>query len=141
MGTKDKIMVIEDDQLYSSLMSYVLEQAGYRVVVATSLAAALAMIDGQCAAITLDLSLPDSRGPETLIRLRGRHPEVPIVVISGHVTEYEFLNLIALGADTCIQKPPEIETILFAVNRAIKMRDHEGVLEVLKIYEQSLAHI
>lgn len=48
------------------------------------LATALARIDeGQVDAVLLDLTLPDSKGLSTLMRVHERAPELPIVVLSG----------------------------------------------------------
>jgi DNA-binding NarL/FixJ family response regulator len=67
---------------------------------AGSCAQALAILAdrGDVQWILLDLGLPDSRGIEALETLRRRHPEIPVVVVSGSEDRALVLECINAGA-------------------------------------------
>ena len=54
--------------------------------------------------ILLDLSLPDSRGLETVRRTRGAAPRTPMVVLSGHHDEEVALQALKGGAEDYLVK-------------------------------------
>ncbi len=54
--------------------------------------------------VLLDLSLPDSHGFDTFVRLRGAAPEVPIVVLSGQSEEGLALKAVQAGAQDYLVK-------------------------------------
>lgn len=139
MLAKRIILIVEDDANYAALTRWALEDAGYQVITAGSIGDAIRFADDRCAAVTLDLNLPDSRGRDSLIRLRARLPDIPIIIISGYVTEHEIADLVSLGADACMEKPPDIRMIVSVVERAIRLRDETGSLEFLMECERKLS--
>lgn len=73
-----RILVVEDELSISNLISYNLEQAGYRVAAAFDGAEALRMVDRFCPhLVTLDLLLPQQSGWQVLDAIR-HHPRKPI---------------------------------------------------------------
>jgi PAS domain S-box-containing protein len=54
--------------------------------------------------VLLDLSLPDSHGFDTFVRLRAAAPEVPIVVLSGQAEEALALKAVQAGAQDYLVK-------------------------------------
>jgi DNA-binding response OmpR family regulator len=59
--------------------------------------------------ILLDLSLPDSQGIETLVRVQGQAPSVPIVVLTGLDDDNMALQAVRAGAQDYLVKG-EIDT-------------------------------
>jgi DNA-binding response OmpR family regulator len=140
MPIKNIVLVIDDDANYALLIRIFLEQAGYGVVTAALLQDAIGLVDDGCVAVTLDLNLPDSKGRDTLIRMHAMHPHVPIIVLSGCVSEHDLAEMIALGADACLQKPPNPDMIAIAVERAIQMRNGRESIGLLQRCEERLCH-
>jgi PAS domain S-box-containing protein len=54
--------------------------------------------------VLLNLSLPDSQGLATLRELRGRHPHVPVVVVTGDDDEELALAALQEGSQDCLAK-------------------------------------
>lgn len=131
MDKQPKLLVVEDDPRYADLIVGCMQNHGWQTTVAETLRACVARLPEGFTAITLDLRLPDTIGNEGLIKVRTMARDTPIVVVSGFITEHEYAALIALGADVCIQKPPQVDIVARAIQRAIKLRDTNGALEEL----------
>ena len=103
------ILLVEDDLDYAHLLRRMLDDAGDRtftVTHVTCLRDALAQLAGEkrCATILLDLSLPDSRGSETVSRMQAAAPLMPIVVLTGLDDQSLGLEAIRIGAQDYLIK-------------------------------------
>jgi len=82
-----KVLVIEDNPADVGLIREMLADArdsAFELEHAPRLAAGLKRLAaGPFDVVLLDLSLPDSEGPETLSRVRAEAPKVPIVIVTG----------------------------------------------------------
>jgi PAS domain S-box-containing protein len=84
---RERVLVVEDDAQVRALTVRVLEGAGYRVVVASSGAEALALDQRSAAPIELvvtDVVMPGLSGRAVVDRLRERHPGLPALFVSGY---------------------------------------------------------
>lgn len=105
-----KILLIEDDPDYVLLMNaYVNEACGeatkHEVVAAADLKTGLAeLARAEFDIVLLDLMLPDSRGLETLVRLRASAPGLPVVVLTNLDQEAVGRTAIARGAQDFLSK-------------------------------------
>lgn len=81
------LLLVEDSPTDSKLIQKMLSKADgniFKVTSSSSLSGALKILKKDSFDITLlDLNLPDSTGLNTLHRLIKKHPDTPIVVISG----------------------------------------------------------
>lgn len=66
----------------------------------------------QIAVVVLDLSLPDSKGPNGLMSFRQRFPKATIVVLSGTDSAAVMQNVLALGAVAFFPKSGEIRDMM-----------------------------
>lgn len=64
------------------------------------------------AVVVLDLSLPDSKGPNGLMTFRQRFPQATIVVLSGTDSAAVMQNVLALGAVAFFSKSGEIRDMM-----------------------------
>jgi two-component system cell cycle sensor histidine kinase/response regulator CckA len=80
------------------------------------------------AVVLLDLSLPDSDGFETFIRLREASPDIPVVILSGRVNELLAVQAVQAGAQDYLVKGHMQEQVLarairYAIKRASSEKD------------------
>ena len=105
-----RVLLIEDDPDYTMLMNvYVNEACGdalkYVLESASSLQSGLDLLTRQEFDIALlDLMLPDSRGLETLDRVRAKAPSLPVVVLTNLDQEELGVEAIARGAQDFLPK-------------------------------------
>ncbi|UVM50710.1 response regulator [Pseudomonas sp. B21-015] len=110
-----EIVVVEDDPLLRDLMQDILVDVGAQCVAFSSGDDALIYLlqsDTKCALIIADHGLPGQvQGAELAELVRGRWPEIPIVITSGWTDTFIGLP----GATNFLPKPWTLEGLVTAV--------------------------
>ena len=125
------ILVVEDEDALSTLLSYNLEKEGYKVAVATDGEEGLMLVDErQPDLIVLDWMLPKVSGIEVCRRLRQRNEtrNIPIVMLTARGEETDRVRGLDTGADDYVVKPFSM-TELGARLRAVLRRIRPGLAE------------
>jgi signal transduction histidine kinase len=109
-GGKIQILVIEDDLEYVEIVKMCLEEPDsmglkFELERADRLEVGLKLLEAaRFDAVLLDLTLPDSRGIETVERLIGRGLDVPILVMTNLGDEMTAFEAMRLGAQDYMVK-------------------------------------
>ncbi len=104
-----KVDVIEDDRVFSQMISHILQQSGdYRVNIHATGKSFLAQLSFSTEVVTLDLGLPDIKGTELMQRIKSFNPEIEIIVISGQDNLPQAVKLLKEGAFDYITKDENI---------------------------------
>jgi len=100
------VLVIDDDTPVRRAIWRVLQSEGFEVLEAGGGAEALAMLsDGRHVdAVTCDLSMPSMHGAQVLEALRRDWPALPVVIVSGSLTDQLTAELLDAGAAACLDK-------------------------------------
>ncbi|MBN3039546.1 MAG: response regulator [Candidatus Omnitrophica bacterium] len=120
---KKRILIIDDDQDFINPTKYMLENAGYEVVVARNGKEGLSLFGEKTPdLVLLDIVMPTMDGFEVLHSLRNDFPDcadVPIVMLTAKSDmEYTF-QARAFGATEYIVKSIEARELLNRVNEII----------------------
>lgn len=89
-GPQATILVVEDDQHIRELLTIVLENSGYEVLIAADGRAALRVMEGNGRKIDLlltDVIMPEIGGLELADRLLAADPDLRVVFMSGYSEE------------------------------------------------------
>lgn len=70
--------------------------------------------------VVLDLKMPGIDGIEVLRRLKRDHPEIEVIILTGHGTEKDKETCLELGAFAYLQKPVDIEKLSRTMQEAYK---------------------
>lgn len=127
-----RLCVVEDNQAEYDLLSAMLRTAAVDVEITR--AACVSDLEAsaplQCDAILLDLCLPDSRGLDTVSRVRSLDPKSPIIVMTSEEDHSNSLGSLELGVQDYIVKGTlSASGIVRAVYGAIKRKKLEAELE------------
>ncbi len=117
------ILVVDDEQDIRELVSGILEDEGFSPRTASDSASALAAVrDRLPSLVILDVWLQNSAmdGIEILEELKKLHPELPVVIISGHGTIETAVAAIKKGAYDFVEKPFNADRLILVVNRALE---------------------
>ena len=114
------VLIIDDEEGIRDVLSRILEDEGYRVFVAED------GIDGLRIAgsnridlVFLDVWLPNMGGIDVLKELRNAHPDVEVVVISGHANIDLAVKAVKLGAYDFLEKPLGIDRVTTVAKNAL----------------------
>ncbi|MPZ73126.1 MAG: response regulator [Nitriliruptorales bacterium] len=106
------VLLVEDDDGIATPLSAALRGDGYEVRrVATGGDALRAAAQG-CAAVVLDLGLPDMDGVDVCRRLRGVAPGTPVLMLTARTSEADVVVGLDAGADDYVTKPFRLAELL-----------------------------
>ncbi|MGE3354751.1 MAG: PAS domain S-box protein, partial [Planctomycetota bacterium] len=107
-GNGQRVLFVDDEPALAELGRRALERLGYRPEVFTDPRAALAAFERDPAAFQLvvtDQNMPELSGLDLAAAIRGRRPELPIVLSSGYVPPDVQSAATELGIDRFVGKP------------------------------------
>lgn len=115
MSEGKRVLIIEDDQEISMLLTVILRKANMEPVAAYSGTEGLLQLQNNMFdLILLDLMLPGKSGEELIKEIREKN-SVPIIVISAKVDIEDKVQVLKMGADDYITKPFHQEEVLARV--------------------------
>jgi DNA-binding response OmpR family regulator len=124
-STSGTILLVEDDPIVSSLVSALLQREGYRTEAVQDAVAALERVQaGGVDLVLLDIGLPGMNGFELCRRLRAREGEIhlPILMLTGFVSDDDRHAGFAAGADDYLTKPVKQQDLLDRIRVWIRTR-------------------
>ena len=130
------ILIVDDEGDIRSLIAGILEDEGHSTREASNSDEALEGIRARRPSLIIqDIWLQGSRldGLGVLDAVKLDHPEVPVVMISGHGTIETAVQAIKLGAYDFIEKPFKADRLLLVVDRAIEAARLRRENEELKL--------
>ncbi len=117
------ILVVDDENDIRELVAGILEDEGHQCRLARDSDEALLAIEARKPhLVVLDIWLQGSRldGLEILNIIRKVHPELPVIVISGHGNIETAVTAIKRGAYDYIEKPFQADRLLLVTMRALE---------------------
>ena len=119
----ERVLVIDDDPGLSEVIGMLLEREGYGVERAGTLKEGISCVEaGELDLVITDLKLPDGTGLDAIAAIRGRHPALPIIMITSYSSMESAIAALRAGAVDYITKPFDNDEFLHAVARALKER-------------------
>src|SRR6201997_5770288 len=118
-----EILIVDDEADIRDLVAGILEDEGYATRTARDSDDALAAVVARRPNLVfLDIWLQGSRldGLQLLDSLKQQHPELPIVMISGHGNIETAVSAIKRGAYDFLEKPFKADRLLLVVQRALE---------------------
>jgi two-component system response regulator RegA len=137
------VLIVDDSEVFASVLARALERRGYATMVAGNLEAA---VDAAtlCAPhyAVVDLNLPGASGLLVLKRLRDIAPRARIVMLTGFGSIATTVDAIKLGAVYYMSKPASADEVLAALHRdEPQLSATVGVDEVPSVYRVEWEHI
>ena len=117
------ILIVDDERDIRELISDILKDEGFSTRLAGNSDDAMSQVAAETPALMiLDIWLKDSAmdGIDILKAVKRDHPEVPIVIISGHGNIEIAVAAIRQGAYDFIEKPFNIDQLLVVIRRAME---------------------
>ena len=117
--SRAKILLVDDDQDIRFAIRECMDAAGFQVVEAAEYDAALALMDSSIDLAVVDIVLTGKSGLEILAHIQDRHPEMPVIIISGHSSKENAIEALHKGASGYLEKPINIDKLLHVIKRSL----------------------
>ena len=117
------ILIVDDEADIRDLVAGILDDEGHRTRTAGSSDEALAAIESRRPHLVfLDIWLQGSRldGLQVLDLVKAGHPDLPVVMISGHGNIETAVSAIKAGAYDFIEKPFKADRLILVAERALE---------------------
>jgi serine phosphatase RsbU (regulator of sigma subunit) len=137
-GGSISVLLVEDDDGDALIVDELLAEAlyGVRITRSRSFAEALTELEAGSDCVLLDLQLPDAQGLETVMRLRERAPDVPLIVLTGLDDAAAGMAAVDAGAqDYLVKGSVDGAQLARAIRYAIVRRQAADAQHQLRIAE------
>lgn len=121
-GTRELVMIVDDEEFVCMLAQRVLADEGYRVITARDGFQAIDMyrkLRDQIALIILDFTMPAMDGADVFAELLQINPRVPVVLSSGFAEQTRLQSMLARGLRGFIPKPYTQQKLLAQIRSTL----------------------
>jgi two-component system response regulator FlrC len=116
--TQATVLIVEDDPSLREALCDTLELAGYAVAAAENGPAALDVLDREAVGMVVsDVQMPNMDGHTLLKRIRGRNPDLPVVLMTAYGTVQKAVDAMRCGASDYLLKPFDADVLVDMVGR------------------------
>lgn len=133
------ILLVDDEQGFVDAMAKRLGKRGYEVVTAFTGQEGIDVLaaNNSIDVVILDVKMPGMDGIETLKVIKGAHPLVEVIMLTGHATVENAIDGMKSGAFDYLMKPCEMDDLLSKVGEAYDKKQTQET----KILEARARHI
>lgn len=118
-----RVLVVEDDETIGRHLETGLRGNGYAATwIRTGVAALTEAGAGAYDAVLLDLGLPDIDGLDVARDLRGRSPDLLIVILTARTDDIDIIAGLEAGADDYLVKPFSLTVLLARLRAHLRRR-------------------
>ena len=117
------ILIAEDEEITQKHLKSTLEREGHRVMSVYNGLDAWAMLEERDFDLLIaDIKMPGMTGLELLPKVKEKHPEVDVIIITGYGSIDSAMEAIKLGALDYITKPFELDELVTTVRKIFERK-------------------
>jgi len=140
--SKNRILVVEDDEKIGRLLELELKHEGYDVKwVQEGYDALIEIEEYQPDVVVLDIMLPDVDGIEIARRIRKRSEDIGIIMLTALGEKRHKLEGFESGADDYVVKPFDIEELIARIEAVMRRTRRKRIMEInvndIRIFPES----
>ena len=131
----DKILIVDDEKNYPTILGEVLREEGFEPVTAASALMALELLKSEAIDLVLtDVMMPGMDGIELLDQIKEFNTTLPVIVMTAHGSVERAVEAMQKGAFTYILKPFDNDSLVAHITKALAI--HEIVKENSRLREE-----
>ena len=136
MAMTPQILVVDDDPQILDMVTLMLSSSGFPALSCSTPEKALTMLHLKSIdAVLTDINMPGMTGLDLLDRIHLRHPEIPVILMTGYAELDLMVDAIRKGTFDFIMKPFNPVQLIHSVEKAVKYRK---LLQMERDYKQNL---
>lgn len=121
MAEKGKVLIVDDEEEFATTLAERLSLRGYDARVEGDGEGALAAVEASLPdVVVLDVKMPGIGGFEVLRRIKSDHPQLPVILLTGHGATKDGMKGMELGAYDYLIKPIDIMDLIEKMDAAIR---------------------
>ena len=125
--SRGHLLVIDDERSLREFLTILLEQEGYEVTTADTVASGIeAVLTGSFDLVMCDLKLPDGSGLEVLAKAQKQQVASPFIIITAHTTPQHALEALRAGAAEYLSKPFNVEDLKLILEKLLGAGETEA---------------
>ncbi len=110
------VLIVDDDRPFLQRLAKALEQRGFTVATADSVAEGLRQLDKAAPAFAVvDMRLNDGNGLDVISALKQRRPDARAIILTGYGNIATAVNAVKLGAVDYLAKPADADDVVAAL--------------------------
>jgi len=118
----ETILIVDDEKNYLLVLEALLTDIGYEVITRDNVKDALEITSSHDLDLVItDMRMPGADGMEFLAQLRGRQPELPVIMMTAYATVEKAVEAMKRGAFDYITKPFKNDELILTIRKAIEM--------------------
>ncbi len=137
-----RVLLVDDEEAFLESMSERMRLRGMDVTTASSAKEALVVIESDIFdAVILDIQLPEMDGMAVLKKIKAKHPEAQIILLTGHASLEKGVEAMKIGASDYLEKPADMEALSKKIKEAktekmliVRKQQMDSVLDTIKKY-------
>jgi DNA-binding response OmpR family regulator len=139
LGNHKQILIIDDDRLLLTVLSFQLSKNGFSVKTAqTGTQGLVKAMQGSYDVIILDMGLPDRSGLSVCKELRKNGILTPILVLSGDTNKRTIVSGLRTGADDYLEKPFHATELIERLKALIRRNERQFPANILSFNDIQL---
>ena len=145
VATKRRVLVVDDEENVTHLVSSALRFDGFETVTADNGPSALAAVaESDPDLVVLDVMMPGMDGLGVLQNLRAAGSQIPVIFLTARDAATDRIGGLRAGADDYVVKPFSVEELLARVHAVLRRsapeESREGVLRVADLELDENSH-
>lgn len=133
------LLIVDDDETIQRLLVIAAQDQGWKPLAAGTGMEALEMLNPEIEAVILDHGLPGMDGIKTLMRIREKYENLPVIMLTGFNDAETAVQALKAGADDYLTKPFELKR-LFDLLRKAKNQPPKPLAAIPKVASQKTLH-
>jgi two-component system, response regulator RegA len=116
ISAERSVLIVEDDLSFLQRLAKALEQRGFTVTTAESVAGGLLQVEKAAPAFAVvDMRLGDGNGLDVISALKRRRPDARGIILTGYGNIATAVNAVKLGAVDYLAKPVDADDVVAAL--------------------------
>lgn len=132
------ILVVDDEKSLLLLLTKALTRVGYTCQAAISAEKAWDLLTAEdmpgIDLIITDIAMPGMDGIELLKKIKHRFPAIDVIVMTGHASNYSYVEIMDAGASDYMSKPFDLNSALARINRIA--REKRNLIQIKQTNQQ-----
>jgi len=133
------ILLIDDEKSIRNVLRDILLHEGYQVEEAADGEKGIQQLTEKTFDLVLcDIKMPKMDGLEVLQQIMQLHPDLPVIMISGHGTIETAVDAVKKGAFDFIAKPPDLNRLLITIRNAL---DKNALVKETRVLKKKVKNV